>query len=166
MNETERSSKTSDQEEAVHMPDDSVLIASLLRDKKTGRLLVSINERHYSRAADIDDPEARSRLEYAASDLRRWLATPASSKQASMDTSPLEADSMATKPLSMIDAINAILERWAAEGKASKGLRLYEAPDGTARVFVGVNSYEVDKVPDKQTRDLIKEAVAEWEAHQ
>jgi hypothetical protein len=164
MTEKELPEEKSSAEETAQVPDDAVKIASLLRDKKSGDLLVLMDEQHYAKVSEIDDAEVRNRLEYAAADLTRWLAVPGGSKDKAMETTPLEPDAAVTKPLSMIDGINAILERKAAEGEIKKGLRLFEGPDGAVRVFVGVNSYEVDKIRDKRTSKVIKEAVAEWEA--
>ncbi len=166
MNDKELPEEKSSAEETAKVSDDAVLIASLLREKKSGDLLVLMDDQRYVKASEIDDAEARSRLDYAAADLARWLATPGGSKDKVMETTPLESDAAVTKPLSMIDGINAILERKAAEGEIKKGLRLFEGPDGAVRVFVGVNSYEVDKIRDKRTSKVIKEAVAEWEAQQ
>lgn len=166
MNDKKAPKQEADQAETARVPDDAVTIVSLLREKKSGKLLVSIDERCYSKFEEMTDPETRSRLEYAASDLKMWLTESAASKPGATETTPLEAEVTATKPLSMIEGINAILERKAAEGEIQKGLRLFVGPDGTVRVFVGVNSYEVDKIRDKKTSKIIKEAVAEWEAHQ
>jgi hypothetical protein len=166
MNDKEKPDEKPSAEETAQVPDDAVFIASLLRDKKSGNLLVLMDEQHYVKAGEIDDTEARSRLEYAAADLTRWLAASGRSKGTAMETTPLDPEAAVTKPLSMIDGINAILERKAAEGEIKKGLRLFEGPDGAVRVFVGVNSYEVDKIRDKRTSKVIKEAVAEWEAQQ
>ena len=66
----------------------------------------------------------------------------------------------------MIDEINEILEGKCAAGDAPLGLRLLEEEDGTLRVFIGVKSYTIEDVPDKKIRQVIKEAVAEWEARQ
>jgi hypothetical protein len=166
MSDKEVPEEKSGKDEIARPPEDAVTIASLLRDKKTGNLMVLMDEQCYSNFDEIGDPETRSRLEYAVSDLKMWLAASGTSPQAAMETTPLEAELTATKPISMIDGINAILERRAIEGEIQKGLRLFVGPDGAVRVFVGVNSYEVDKVRDKRTREIIKEAVAEWEAHQ
>ena len=64
----------------------------------------------------------------------------------------------------MIEEINEILEKKCEGGEAPMGLRLFEGPEGTVRVYIGVNSYEVDDVPDKKIQSVIKSAVAEWEA--
>jgi hypothetical protein len=64
----------------------------------------------------------------------------------------------------MIDQINTILERKLAESpQGLKGVRLVEGTGGALRVFVGLQSYAFDEVPDPEVRKVIREAVAEWE---
>jgi hypothetical protein len=47
----------------------------------------------------------------------------------------------------------------------SRGIRLMELPNRGMVVMVGMDQYDgVDAVPDPNVRDLIREAVAEWEA--
>ena len=70
-----------------------------------------------------------------------------------------------TKPLSMIEQINAILqEKIEAIGDPHLAVRLIEGLEGSAKVLIGVHSYELGEVPDETISNLIREAVAEWEA--
>ncbi|MGD8814028.1 MAG: hypothetical protein PVI78_06085 [Anaerolineales bacterium] len=144
--------------------DDATEIATLLRDSKTGKLLVEIGEQRYADASDLDDQKLQASLIVAASDFTQWLKDPESEKG---ETIPQEEEPKPTPKLkSMIDEINEILEKKSAEGKAPLGLRLLEEEDGTLRVFVGVKGYAIEEVPDKKVQRVIKEAVAEWEALQ
>ena len=146
--------------------DDVVSIAGLLRHEKTGRLIVKIGEQHFSKAAEIEDPKSLARLKDATADLMQWLSALDDAKAPPEDVDQDKPEKTLFKPKSMIDEINEILELRSERGDAPHGLRLFEGPKSTARVFVGVNSYEVDEVPDDKIRRVIKEAVAEWEARQ
>jgi hypothetical protein len=144
----------------------AVSIASLLRDQKTGQLIVKVGDQDYSKAADIEEPAVRASLEIAAADLLQWLSLRIDIKPSPEKAAPGTPEKAAARPKSMIEEINEILERRSDMGDAPQGLRLFEGLEGTARVYVGVDSYEVDEVPDKKILRVIKEAVAEWEALQ
>jgi hypothetical protein len=66
----------------------------------------------------------------------------------------------------MVEQINAILEKRLLERpELSRGIRLAEGPGGAIKVYVGIDSYNgIDDVPGADIRQLIREAVAEWEA--
>ncbi len=146
--------------------DDALFNAELLRNKDTGTLIVTIDEQRYSKASDIKDPATLGRLEDAAAALVHWLATADSLEPSPEEAVKDKSGEPIVKPKTMIEEINEILEQRSEEGKAPLGLRLFEGPEGTVRVYVGVDSYEVDEVPDKKIRGVIKKAVAEWEARQ
>ena len=162
---TSKSSAKSKKSRPVEM-DDAASIATLLRNEMTGRLVVKIGDQRYSEAEDIKDPQSLARLEGAAADLIKWLATLDSARPAPEAGVAAKAKKPPEKPKSMIEEINEILEERCAKGGAPSGLRLYEGHEGTVRVYVGVNSYAVDEVPDKKIHRVIKQAVAEWEARQ
>jgi hypothetical protein len=72
-----------------------------------------------------------------------------------------------TRPVSMIEAINAILDRQLAKTEgAPRAIRLVPDPSGGVRVLLGVKSYPLDEVPDESIKSLIRQAVAEWEESQ
>jgi hypothetical protein len=127
---------------------------------------VKIGEQRYSKAAEIKDLETLGRLEDTAEALTQWLAIADIVVLSPEDIAIEKARKAAVKQKTMIDEINEILDQKAEEGEAPLGLRLFEGPEGTVRVYVGVNSYEVDEVPDKKIQGVIKSAVAEWEALQ
>lgn len=151
-------------EESTSTPEDDTFVAELLRNRKTGSLIITIGEQRYSKAADIKDHETLGHLEEAAAALTQWLAIADSVKPPLEDATKETPDEAAVTQKTMIEEINEILEQRSEEGEAPKGLRLFEGPEGTVRVYVGVNSYEVDEVPDKKIHSVIKTAVAEWEA--
>jgi hypothetical protein len=138
-------------------------VTTLRRDEVTGSLSVEVEGRRYGTADELRLSNDWTRVQYAASDLMKWLAAtdlPARPKSAARDEAP-------GKPASMIEQINAILDRRLAGSSGDRrGIRLFEGTDGSVRVFVGLNSYEIDSVPDEDVRQIIRDAVAEWEASQ
>ena len=167
MNDKEptQDSAKAQEDPSTHM-EDAASIAGLFRDQKTGELIVKVGDQDYSKAADIEDADVRINLEIAAADLIQWISPRDATKplpQEAVSSKPEQADA---KPKGMIDEINEILERRGSTGDAPQGLRLFTGIKGMVRVYVGVDSYEVDDVPDKKIRGVIKEAVAEWEARQ
>ena len=167
MNDKEptQDSAKAQEDPSTHM-EDAVSIAGLLRDRKTGELIVKVGDHDYLKAADIEEADVRVTLEIAAADLIQWISPRDATKplpQEAVSSKPEQADA---KPKGMIEQINEILERRGSTGDAPQGLRLFTGLKGMVRVYVGVDSYEVDDVPDKKIRSVIKEAVAEWEARQ
>jgi len=135
-------------------------VAALLREDVTGDLVVQVGDRVYRRAEDLRGSADANRVQSASADLTRWIAGGSSSKPGTVGATREEK---AAKSASMIEQINTILEEKLAAGSPLQGVRLVEGAGGTVRVFVGVNSYPVDEVPDPQVRHLIRQAVAEWE---
>lgn len=75
-----------------------------------------------------------------------------------------EAD-FKTKILSVVDEVNDILQkRLTGSPLAGKGIHLMENHNKEIRFWVGLNSYnDVDEIPDPEVRQIIDEAVKEWE---
>jgi len=141
-----------------------IQVATLLRDEVSGALIVRIGDEEF------DDPEALkasrywTRLEYATRDLNAWIDKPEAMPAPGREREPEHAE---RKPSSMIEQINDILqERVEATGREELAVQLVEGPGGTARVLIGVNSYEIADVPNPEIKQLIREAVAAWEATQ
>ncbi len=163
--EPTQDSAKAQEDPSTHM-EDAVSIAGLLRDRKTGEMIVKVGDQEYSKAADIEDADVRVNLEIAAADLIQWISPRDATKplpQEAVSSKPEQADA---KPKGMIEGINEILERRGSIGEAPQGLKLFTGLKGMVRVYVGVESYEVDDVPDKKISRVIKEAVEEWEARQ
>jgi hypothetical protein len=135
-------------------------VATLLREEVTGDLVIQVGDRVYRRVEDLRPSSDAARVQSLSADLSRWLSrvTTAKPSGAAREEAP-------AKPGSMIEQINMILEeKLAAAGSGTRGVRLAEGPGGVVRVFIGVNSYPMDEVPDPEVRQLIRQAVAEWEA--
>lgn len=147
---------------------DRIEVATLLRDDVTGELIIQVEDREYLSSEDLRASRHWTKVEYAASDLNKWIQTPvketAPEQEDDADQEGVVAD---RKPSTMIEQINAILqERIEASGRSELAVRLIEGPDGMARVLIGVHSYEIPEVPDPEVRELIREAVASWESTQ
>ena len=69
------------------------------------------------------------------------------------------------KMLSVIDEVNDILQKkLAGSPMAGKGIHLMENHNSEIRFWVGLNSYnDVEEIPDAEVRQIIDEAVKEWE---
>jgi len=141
-----------------------IQVATLLRDEVSGALIIRVGDEEF------DDPEALkasrywTRLEYATRDLNAWIDKPATRPDPGREHEPEHVE---RKPSSMIEQINHILqERVEASGREELAVQLVEGPGGTARVLIGVNSYEIADVPNPEIKQLIREAVAAWEATQ
>jgi hypothetical protein len=135
-------------------------IAMLMRDEGTGALIVRVGEREYASASELMESEDWARIEFASKDLARWIARVTSPETPSGPA----VEERPTKPKSMIEQINAILQRKIADTPGDqKAVRLIEGPGGSVRVLLGLHSYNLDEVPDPEARELIRQAVATWE---
>ena len=135
-------------------------VATLLREEVTGDLVIQVGDHVYRRVEDLRSSSDATRVQSVSADLARWLSRVATGKP-----SGAAREEAPAKPGSMIEQINMILEeKLVAAGSATRGVRLAEGPGGVVRVFIGVNSYPMDEVPDSEVRQLIRQAVAEWEA--
>lgn len=141
-----------------------IQVATLLRDEVSGKLIVQVDDVEYEDREALKDSLHWTRVEYAAKDLSQWIETikPKPTVKIDREFNPPEL-----KPTSMIEQIDQILqERIRASGRLDLGVRLTEGPGGTARVLIGLNSYEITDVPNSEIQTLIREAVATWEATQ
>jgi hypothetical protein len=163
-------------------------VAELLREEVTGRLILRLGDQLIRSPGDLDSEADRRRLQYASADLAEWFkdlegpppraaagpprrgqraAAPSPPAAAADQADEVAAESAGPQPRSMIEAINAILDRRlaGAEG-APRAVRLVPDPSGGVRVLIGVKSYPLEEVPDQSIRELIRQAVAEWEESQ
>jgi hypothetical protein len=141
-----------------------IQVATLLRDEVSGDLIVQVGDQEYLDPEALKASRHWTRLEYAAKDLNTWLREPEPQKPAVVER---ESDAAERKPSSMIEQINDILqERIESSGRSDLAVRLVEGTAGTARVLIGVNSYDIADVPNPEIKALIREAVATWEATQ
>ncbi len=141
----------------------TLAVATLMRDEVTGKLLVLVGGREYGTADELRASRDFARVEYAAADLVKWLGV-TTVRERAVERAPLEE---VKKSASMIEQINDILQRKMAEAPgASRGVRLLEGAGGVLRVFIGLQSYNLEDVPDADVKRMIREAVAEWESKQ
>lgn len=76
-----------------------------------------------------------------------------------------DGDEGEIKMLSVVDEVNDILQRkLGGSPLAGKGIHLMENHKQEIRFWVGLESYDdVEEIPDPEIRNLIDEAVREWE---
>jgi hypothetical protein len=136
-------------------------VVTLLREEVTGQLALQVGTRVYQDQQALRDSPDWTRVEYAARDLARWIegSTPAPRRT---EERRLEEPA---KGGTMVEQISRILEtKLAAQSASGRAVRLVEGPGGAVRVYIGMQSYNLDEVPDPAIRTAIREAVAEWEA--
>jgi hypothetical protein len=141
-----------------------IQVAMLLRDEVSGKLIVKIDDVEYEDREALKESRHWTRVEYAARDLSQWVEVIERKTSVHVER---EIEVPDVKPKSMIEQIDQILQdRIEARNRPDLAVRLTEGPGGTARVLIGVNSYEIADVPDPEIKTLIREAVATWEATQ
>jgi len=142
-------------------PRERRLIAEIYREDVTGRLIVRSGDHEYRDGKDIENEAERRRLAYAASDLADWF-------QGEFELGGRIAASSTqhrSSPGRMLEEINELLQR-SLTGTPDRGVRLIPDVSSGVKVLIGVKSYEIEDVPDKEIKGLIRKAVAEWEAAQ
>ena len=150
------------EEKAPLLPLERQLIAEIYREEVTGKLIVLSGDQEYLDGKQIENEAERRRLAYAASDLSDWFQGEFEFVgQSAAASSPPQAQS----PDQMLEEINEILQRSLAS-TTDRGIRLFPDGVGGVKVMIGVKSYEIEDVPDDETKDLIRQAVAEWEEGQ
>jgi hypothetical protein len=141
----------------------TIPVATLLRDEVTGELIVQVGDQEYTSADELKASDDWNRVEFAATDLNKWLTRVELNDQ----IPERDREKVPQQPTSMIEQINEILkEQLAKAPEENKAIRLIEGPGGTVRVLVGVHSYAFDEVPDTDVQRVIREAVAAWEEDQ
>lgn len=141
-----------------------IQVAMLLRDEVSGKLIVKIDDVEYEDSNALKDSRHWTRVEYAARDLSQWVELTERKPAVHVER---EIETPDVKPKSMIEQIDQILQnRIEASKRPDLAVRLTEGPGGTARVLIGVNTYDIADVPDPEIKTLIREAVATWESTQ
>ena len=141
-------------------------IVTLAKDPLDGRFHLRIEGDEYWTAEELRASRHFLLAEELAREYARWLTAGASSSPLDQRP-PLPTHAAQAAQGSMIDQINHILELKLREMPEEKrAIRLAESPDGTVRVFVGVESYALDDVPSPEVRQIIRAAVSEWEGRQ
>lgn len=143
------------------------LLGELHRDPVTGAVVIRHQEREFRSAAEITEHPQHQQLASAATDLSAWFQQATEKPARAAKPGKPKAPSPAPSTSGMVQAIDAILQRSLENSPAAnRGVRLTQDASGGVKVLIGVKSYEVDQVPDDEIRRLIRQAVAEWEAHQ
>ncbi|MFV1858174.1 MAG: hypothetical protein ACC647_02355 [Anaerolineales bacterium] len=142
-------------------PRERRLVAEIYREDVTGKLVVRSGDHEYRDGKEIENEAERRRLAYAASDLADWFQGEfgLGGRPAAASTQP------PSSPDRMLEEINEILQRSLA-GTPDRGVRLVPDTVTGVKVLIGVKSYEIEEVPDEKIKELIRQAVAEWEARQ
>ncbi|MDX1601324.1 MAG: hypothetical protein R3191_07420 [Anaerolineales bacterium] len=136
----------------------------LYRNQETGRINVDIDGRIYNSIEELRASHDWKRVDHLFSDILAWLVKeqPAVEEAETHEEQP-EQD----RPLSMVDQINEILvEKLDARESGPRAVRLMEGTGGNIRVYIGMDSYPMDEVPDEEVQAIIRQAVREWESRQ
>ena len=151
----------SGEEAAPLAPGGRRVIATLTRDGRTGRLALIVGDHEYANPWELKGTNDWAGIEQASMDLTNWL----SEAQPPESGSPSRGQRLPPKTKSLVDEVNEILERKLAEtGLTNRGVRLSEDREGSVRVYIGLQGYTMDEIPDAEIREVIRQAVAEWEA--
>jgi cytoskeletal protein RodZ len=146
-------------EEPIARGNDMSLLVSVLRDQDSGSLVLRVGDKEFRTVEQMRDRSQREAIAAALDELVAWFAAAESAASPDMGGE--------TSASGMVQAIDAILQRTLESAAVSeRGVRLVSDASGGVKVLIGVKSYELEEVPNQQIRDLIREAVAEWEASQ
>jgi hypothetical protein len=146
-------------------------VATLMRDEVTGELVIQVGDVTYRTKEELQSSKNWGRVQFAAEDLAKWMAgdptgevsspSPSARRIPSGKAERKESDA----PRSMVEEIDEILQDMLEDSSLSeRAVRLMEGPGGIATVLIGIDSYAMEDVPDPEIKDLIKQAVATWEA--
>lgn len=141
--------------------------ARLLRDPETKRLMIEVGDSQYRSMEALRISDDWTHVSSLFSDLLAWMVKKEPAAEVAEDQAQRETKSAPDSGKSMIEQINDILrERMAEREDEPAGVRLMAGTDGSIRVFVGLESYSMDEVPDPEVREVIRQAVTEWESRQ
>ncbi len=138
-------------------------VATILRNPETGQVILQVEGRPFISAQALKDSSVWPEVESALSELMQWLAEASEAQELGGGPGSVKVP----KRKSMIDEINEILRGMGQEASGKlRGVRLVEGAAGSVRVYVGIENYVLEDVPDADVRRLIRQAVQEWEARQ
>lgn len=138
--------------------------AVLLRDESTGRLRVDIGDRSYHSIEELRASPDWHNVDHLFSDILAWLVRQQPKVE---EPVPVEREPAVDKPLSMVEQINEIInEKLDQREDGPKAVRLVEGATGDVRVYIGMDSYPMEEVPNEEVQAVIRQAVKEWEAQQ
>jgi len=135
-------------------------VATFMRDSKTGKLALLVGDREYTDPWMLKGTNDWVTVEQASKDLASWL----SEAQPPEPGTTSRGKKALPQAKSLVDEVNEILERKLVEsGLTQRGVRLSEDREGSVRVYIGIQSYMMNEIPDTEIREIIRQAVAEWE---
>jgi type IV secretory pathway VirB10-like protein len=138
--------------------------AQLRRDQATGRLVIDVDSNTYRSMDALRSSEDWKSVDSLLSDLIAWLYKDTPPERPTEERGA-EPEALATKPSSMVEQINDVLkEKLAERSDLPQAVRMVEGVGGSIRVFIGVQGYSLEEVPNDDIRALIRQAVAEWES--
>lgn len=162
-----------DEKSSIVISDKPELIpsATLFREGVTGRIVVKVGDRQYSDVQSLKNSKDWSRVKSLSSDLNDWIEDkPAPSSEPRKDgkiEQALYPTGQVSDSDSMIVQINEILDK---KVKTMQGeereIKLVEGAVGALEVRVGLEKFPIDDVPYADVRDLIQDAVSQWENSQ
>jgi hypothetical protein len=142
---------------------------SLQRAAGTGKLVIRVGDKSFSSMRELKNTELWGQVGGLFEELHAWMAVVPPQAPIAPSREPKAASGEPTKKapsaVSMVDEINEILaEKLDSSDTAPQGVHIAEGADGSIRVFIGVQGYAMDQVPNDEVRRLIRESVSEWEA--
>lgn len=140
----------------------------LRRDEPSDRLVVDIESRTYRSMEELRASSDWESVSTLFSDILAWMIKEETSAQGEAEPSQAQpGDSYPEQAKSMVEQINEVLKRKLAERESGpRAVRLAEGIGGAIRVYVGVDSFAMDEVPDEEVNEIIRQAVKEWEEQQ
>ena len=138
---------------------------SIERDPAGKKLMIRVEGKPYRSMSELKNSEAWEDIGDLFEQLMEWMIVvpphaPTPPAQTGSGSSKAESRSH-----SMVEQINEILsEKLARAENVPQAVHLSEGPGGSIRVYIGVNGYSIQDVPNAEVRRLIREAVEEWES--
>lgn len=159
------------------LPADALLV---MRDQATGSWVVEINGMQYANLKDIHDDRAASKVLEAMVGLQQFAGftptaagqaqlTPAAIDQAApaaLSTTTASQPTHPAPPNSMLDQIEKVLQRNLLKHPelGSRKIHVGAASDGSLLIEMDKQFYHgIEEVPEPAVRDLLRNAIQEWE---
>lgn len=145
--------------------------ATLFREGVTGQIIVQVGERQYSDIKELKLSKDWDRIKSLSSDLTNWIEERSASEGSRTDREATEheqtQEAKGSVSDSMIFQINEIInQKVQMMDDEEREIKLVEGDIGSLEVRVGVEKFPIDEVPYENVRELIQEAVTQWENSQ
>lgn len=146
-------------------PDTPTPPVSIERDPAGRKLMIRVEGKTYRSMSELKDSEAWEEIGDLFEQLMEWLIVVPPHSPASPSTAGPATTKAESRSHSMVEQINEILaEKLTHAEDVPQAVHLSEGPSGSIRVYIGVNGYAIQDVPNAEVRRLIREAVEEWES--